>query len=155
MPRRYTYVWFEATKPGTYRLYCTEYCGRDHSQMKVNVVVHEPGGYERYLSEADASSQVASAENGAKLYEKKGVYRLPLARRFTPDRPVVQGHLRLDHRAQGRHQRGRRRELPARRHPQPAGAGPAGVPAVSMPAFEGQLKESELMSLILFIKAQK
>ena len=33
VPGRYSRLWFEATKPGTYQLYCTEYCGRDHSKM--------------------------------------------------------------------------------------------------------------------------
>ena len=33
VPRRYTYAWFQATKPGTYRLTCAEYCGTSHAQM--------------------------------------------------------------------------------------------------------------------------
>ena len=28
-----TTVWFEATQPGTYHLFCTQYCGTLHSQM--------------------------------------------------------------------------------------------------------------------------
>ena len=33
IPGRYTSLWFEATKEGNYQLYCTEYCGKDHSKM--------------------------------------------------------------------------------------------------------------------------
>ena len=33
VPGRYTTVWFEATKEGTYHLFCTEYCGAEHSKM--------------------------------------------------------------------------------------------------------------------------
>lgn len=33
VPGRYSRLWFEATKPGSYQLYCTEYCGLDHSRM--------------------------------------------------------------------------------------------------------------------------
>jgi len=33
VPGRYSSLWFQATKPGQYRLYCTEYCGKDHSLM--------------------------------------------------------------------------------------------------------------------------
>ena len=33
VPGRYTSLWFQATIPGQYRLYCTEYCGKDHSKM--------------------------------------------------------------------------------------------------------------------------
>ena len=33
VPGRYSTLWFTAIKPGTYQLYCTEYCGKDHSKM--------------------------------------------------------------------------------------------------------------------------
>ena len=39
VPGRYSRLWFEATKPGVYQLYCTEYCGRDHSKMLALVEV--------------------------------------------------------------------------------------------------------------------
>ena len=41
VPGRYTEFIVTPTKPGKYRLYCTEYCGNDHSNMKKNVIVHE------------------------------------------------------------------------------------------------------------------
>ena len=31
IPGRYTTAWFEATKTGTFTLYCAEYCGAEHS----------------------------------------------------------------------------------------------------------------------------
>ncbi len=43
IPYRYSYVWFEATDPGVYRLYCAEYCGTGHSAMKTIAVVHGAG----------------------------------------------------------------------------------------------------------------
>ncbi len=73
VPRRYTYLWFYATKPGVYRFYCTEYCGTDHSMMKTKVVVHEPGKYEQYLADAYAAKgSVSGKELGLIVYEKKG-----------------------------------------------------------------------------------
>lgn len=33
LPGMYTRVWFEATKVGTYHLFCAEYCGTKHSEM--------------------------------------------------------------------------------------------------------------------------
>ena len=33
LPDRYTTMWFKADKPGTYHLFCSEYCGTDHSVM--------------------------------------------------------------------------------------------------------------------------
>jgi len=73
VPRRYSYAWFYPTKPGIYRIYCTEYCGTDHSQMKTKIVVHETGDYERYLSEAYAKKrQLSGAPLGANVFTKKG-----------------------------------------------------------------------------------
>jgi cytochrome c oxidase subunit 2 len=41
IPGRYSSLWFEATKTGTFQLYCTEYCGKDHSKMLATVHVLE------------------------------------------------------------------------------------------------------------------
>ncbi|MGQ9481853.1 cytochrome c oxidase subunit II [Chloroflexus sp.] len=38
LPGRYTIMWFEATKPGEYHLFCAEYCGTEHSLMIGRVV---------------------------------------------------------------------------------------------------------------------
>lgn len=40
VPGRYTGMWFEATKTGTYDLFCAEYCGQKHSDMITKVVAH-------------------------------------------------------------------------------------------------------------------
>ena len=42
LPGRYTTAWFHATKPGTYHLFCAEYCGTMHSGMIGDIVVMEP-----------------------------------------------------------------------------------------------------------------
>jgi cytochrome c oxidase subunit 2 len=49
LPGRYTQAWFEATKPGTYQVLCTEYCGLSHSKMLAEVVVMEPSDFEEWL----------------------------------------------------------------------------------------------------------
>jgi cytochrome c oxidase subunit II len=51
LPGRYTQVWFEATKPGTYQVLCTEYCGLSHSKMLAEVVVLAPEDFEEWLKE--------------------------------------------------------------------------------------------------------
>ena len=45
LPGRYTTLWFHATKPGTYHLFCAEYCGTQHSGMVGWIVVMEPHDY--------------------------------------------------------------------------------------------------------------
>lgn len=50
VPGRYTTMWFEATKPGKYRLYCAEYCGLNHSGMGGWVYAMEQRDFDNWLS---------------------------------------------------------------------------------------------------------
>jgi cytochrome c oxidase subunit 2 len=50
VPGRTTQLWFEASKPGRYRIYCAEYCGTDHSKMIGWVVAQDPADYQQWLS---------------------------------------------------------------------------------------------------------
>lgn len=45
IPGRTTSVWFTAVRPGTYQIFCAEYCGLDHSGMLGHVVVLTPSEY--------------------------------------------------------------------------------------------------------------
>jgi cytochrome c oxidase subunit 2 len=67
IPGRYNTMWFEATKPGTYHLFCAEYCGTKHSGMIGQVVVMEPSEYQTWLSGGASEGSLASA--GAKLFQ--------------------------------------------------------------------------------------
>lgn len=49
MPGRYTYLHFEANRPGVYHLFCNQYCGTSHSQMIGKVVVMEQADYQKWL----------------------------------------------------------------------------------------------------------
>ena len=60
LPGRYTVAWFRATKPGTYHLFCAEYCGTQHSGMIGQVVVLEPAQYQAWLSGGGAAGSMAS-----------------------------------------------------------------------------------------------
>ena len=51
LPGRYNEIWFEATKTGKYQIFCTEYCGLDHSLMRGEVIVMEPEEYDRWLAD--------------------------------------------------------------------------------------------------------
>jgi cytochrome c oxidase subunit 2 len=63
LPGRYTNLWFQATKTGTYHLFCAEYCGTEHSGMIGSIVVMEPSEYESWLSGGgEGVSMVAAGE---------------------------------------------------------------------------------------------
>jgi cytochrome c oxidase subunit 2 len=66
IPGRYTTVWFEPTTPGTYHLFCTQYCGTQHSGMIGEVDVLTPEDYKKWL--AGSTSGVSLAQNGERLF---------------------------------------------------------------------------------------
>jgi len=62
VPGRYTVAWFRATKPGTYHLFCTQYCGTQHSSMIGYIIVMEPAQYEAWMSGGSTGPLSATGE---------------------------------------------------------------------------------------------
>jgi len=77
LPGRYTTAWFRATKPGTYHLFCAEYCGTSHSGMIGQIVVMEPAQYQAWLSGGLTSGSLAA--NGETMFQQLGC---PTCHRF-------------------------------------------------------------------------
>jgi cytochrome c oxidase subunit II len=69
LPGRYTTFWFHATKPGTYHVFCAEYCGTQHSGMIGWVIVMEPRDYEAWMS---GGGNQPLAVTGQKLFSELG-----------------------------------------------------------------------------------
>ena len=70
LPGRYTTLWFHAIRPGTYHLFCAEYCGTQHSGMIGSIVVMNPVDYEAWLSGGGGEGSLAST--GQKLFQQLG-----------------------------------------------------------------------------------
>src|SRR5919107_179102 len=70
VPGRYLQTWFEATKPGKYYLFCTEYCGTNHSGMGGYVYVMEQAAYQQWL--AGGTGTESAASQGMKLFQQRG-----------------------------------------------------------------------------------
>ncbi len=70
VPGRYTSLWFTATQLGEFRLFCSEYCGTDHSQMLGRVVVMQPADYARWL--AAGPDVPGMAQQGFALFREHG-----------------------------------------------------------------------------------
>jgi cytochrome c oxidase subunit 2 len=67
IPGRYNTLWFQATKPGQYHLFCAEYCGTKHSGMIGTIVAMEPPDFQQWLSGGRAEDSPVAA--GAKLFQ--------------------------------------------------------------------------------------
>jgi len=70
LPGRFSRLWFEATKVGTYHLFCAEYCGTKHSAMIGSVVVLEPKDYQDWLAGGPPAESPVAA--GARHFEELG-----------------------------------------------------------------------------------
>jgi len=70
IPGRYSTVWFEATTPGTYHIFCTQYCGTKHSGMIGEVTVLTPEDYKKWTE--GSTSGMSLAQNGERLFASMG-----------------------------------------------------------------------------------
>ena len=70
LPGRYTQVWFNATRPGTYRILCSEFCGTDHSAMDGLLTIMTPADYAKWLQQA--GSYISLANAGRALFSNYG-----------------------------------------------------------------------------------
>jgi cytochrome c oxidase subunit II len=69
VPGRYATLWFQATRPGKYHLFCAEYCGTKHSGMIGSVVVMEPAAFQSWLTGGGSGSLAAE---GQKIFQSLG-----------------------------------------------------------------------------------
>ncbi len=75
VPNMETYLWFQPDEPGTYDLFCSEYCGTGHSAMITTVEVLpelEFGAW--YRTAAAVPVAGAKRSDGAKLFQEKGCF---------------------------------------------------------------------------------
>jgi cytochrome c oxidase subunit II len=70
LPNRYMQSWFEATEPGTYHLFCSQYCGTKHAGMIGEVVVMKPADFAAWLESGKAEGSMAA--NGEKMFQQFG-----------------------------------------------------------------------------------
>jgi len=70
VPGRYVESWFQASKTGTFHLFCAEYCGTDHSRMIGGIVVQSRADYARWAAAQPQGDTLA--DQGAVLFERMG-----------------------------------------------------------------------------------
>ncbi|AOE60346.1 cytochrome c oxidase subunit II [Pseudomonas corrugata] len=70
LPGSYTHMWFKANKTGVFEGKCAEYCGTNHSTMRVRLVVLKPQEYAQWLQQSQTSESLA--EQGEALFRQFG-----------------------------------------------------------------------------------
>jgi cytochrome c oxidase subunit 2 len=150
VPGRYQYLWFEATKPGRYELFCAEYCGTNHSGMTGYIVVMEPTDYDNWLS--GGANQQSPVAAGQQLFQTLGCATCHSDAGQGGRGPALAGLLgkqvQLNNGQSVTADDSYIRESIT--DPQAkivAGFGPI------MPTFKGQVSEEQLLQLVTFIKS--
>ncbi len=70
LPGRYTETWFQATKVGAYHLFCTQYCGTEHSRMIGQIVVMPKDEFSKWLELQPQAEDIP--KEGAALFGSLG-----------------------------------------------------------------------------------
>jgi cytochrome c oxidase subunit 2 len=149
IPGRYNTLWFEASRPGRYHLFCAEYCGTKHSGMIGSVIAMEPAEFQAWLDGGKAEDSPVAA--GAKLFQDLFCHTChtegPQAK--GPVLTNVFGHeVQLQDGSKVIADEAYLRESIML----PQAKVVAGFPPV-MPPFQGMVTEEQLLQLIAYIKS--
>jgi len=145
VPGRYTTLWFQPSRVGTYHLFCAEYCGNQHSGMIGSVTVMEPADYEAWLAGTTADEPPAVA--GERLFSHFGCatchgQRGPtLANVYGQPRPLQGGGSVVADEAY------LRESILYSTEKLVEGFQPI------MPSYRGQISEEQLMQIVAYIKS--
>jgi len=148
VPGKQVSLWFNASKEGTFSLFCSEFCGSKHANMTGVIVAESPGRYADWLAQGDAmGDSFARGETLFLRYGCSGCHTQP----SSVHAPSLEG-------------------IYGRRVPVTGGGfalvddfylrdcillpgkvAPAGYPLI-MPSFQGVVPEGDLVELIAYIK---
>jgi cytochrome c oxidase subunit 2 len=148
IPGQYRTMWFQATKPGEYHLFCAEYCGTNHSRMGGRIVVMEDIDYQKWLG---GYTDRTPAEEGRDLFVQFDCVSChgtgsrqrcpPLGNLYGKQEQLNNGRSVLVDEAYIRES-----------VLDPKAKIVRGYEPV-MPSFQGQLTEEEILALIAYIKS--
>jgi cytochrome c oxidase subunit II len=153
LPDRYTKTWFNPRRVGEYTLFCTEYCGEQHSTMLARVVVHPSGEFEKWLADAaDYLERVTPEEGGRIVYQRKGCAQCHSDDGSARSGPTFKGAFGAMHEMADGSQILVDENYIRKSILEPQADIRAGYKPV-MPTYAGQIREEEIDALIAFIKS--
>lgn len=156
LPGRYTVMWFDSTKAGTYHLFCAEYCGTHHSTMIGSVIVMEPAAYQAWLNSGGQTATgggqpaLSMAESGRLLFQRNGCASCHISDGSGPG-PRLEGvfgaQVQLEDGSVVVADEGYIRESILN----PNAKVVRGYEPI-MPSFQGQISEEQVMQLIAYLR---
>jgi cytochrome c oxidase subunit 2 len=155
IPGRYTQEWFRPIKTGDFQVFCTEYCGNEHSKMMARLKVLPRAEFERWLADDSEAKKLAAmkpSDMGKQLYVSKSCntcHSLDGSPKVGPSWLKLynrQGSLTNGQSYVADHNYIKESIL------NPSAKVVAGYQAGMMPSYAGQLSDVEIESIIEFIK---
>lgn len=155
VPGRYTTLWFNSNKLGEFHIFCTEYCGTQHSGMIGTLKVVTQQEFDAWLEEESKVSTLPLAERGAKIFQVKACASChsvadakvkvgpALWNQWGQERNTSAGAVALNE------------DYVRESILNPNARVVQGFNSNVMPSFQGQLSEVELSALIEYIKGLK
>jgi cytochrome c oxidase subunit 2 len=149
LPGRYSSIWFQATKVGSYHFFCAQYCGAEHSMMIGWVEVMTPTDYEAWL--AGGTKGESMAQSGERLFTQFGCATCHVPEN-TGKCPSLVGLFGKPVKL-----RDGRTLIADEAYIRQAIVQPNSMPlpgyAPVMPSFQGQINEEQVLQLIAYIKS--
>jgi len=154
LPGRYTRMWFKATKPGTYHLFCGQYCGDLHSQMIGDVIVMSDIDYAAWLkSSGTQNAPETLAAEGSRYFHTLGcsachegsqvIHAPSLNGLYGQSVPLQSGQVVVAN-----------EDFLRDSILKPSANVPTGYKPI-MPSFQGVLSEEQIIAIIAYIKSQR
>lgn len=160
VPGKDNYMWFKSLVPGTYDLFCAEYCGLRHSYMGTVVEVVDQATFDKYYASGpvklDSAAAAIPGAEGKLLVEQKGCIACHSAdgsKMVGPSYKGIFGHKVVVETG------GKEREITVddeylKRSILEANADVVkGFPKGSMPDYKSQLTDEQVEKIIEYIKS--
>ena len=152
VPGRYTQIWFTPTLKGEFHLFCNMYCGTQHSEMGGKVVVMDQQDYAKWLAnEGEVSTPMTMEQAGARVYAKIGCENCH-GSTDTPRAPSLYGIYGKLQKFSNAPPAKVDDELLRSAILRPYDQLVTGYDQ-SMPAYEGQITESDVLHLVAYIRS--
>lgn len=149
VPGKTVSAWFEATRVGSYHLFCSQYCGTKHAGMVGEVIVQSPEDYAAWLAAGPTGEGIA--DRGARLFLRYGCSGCHAASSAVPA-PLLEGlYGKLIPLEDGQFARVDDAYL-RDSILEPSKQIAAGYKPV-MPSFKGIIPEGDLIELIAYLKS--
>jgi cytochrome c oxidase subunit II len=149
VPGRYTSLWFQATKIGTYHIFCGQYCGADHAEMIGWVYVMSDSDYAAWL--AGGSKNESMAQIGERLFTQLGCASCHIAD-GTGRGPSLAGVYGEPQKLRSGDTKVVDETLIRQAIVNPNSIQLPNYPPI-MPTFQGQINEEQVLQLIAYVKS--